>query len=195
MTSDPSTWDLVAQLGLAGALGGVAGNFINGLSARRRDRDASRRDRVEAALTEFYSPVTVRLEMEHRWNELMRQREMAQAASEKFPSTHDKMLWKLVGANVRIRRELTSIIEANLHHVDDPKLQDSALEYLAESHVNEWQRKIVMGDVDEPGRGIVLMGGTEEQSQFHRLVKARCDELGREFRDLSGPPGRRRRRQ
>lgn len=73
-------------------------------------------------------------------------------------------------ANVRTRREVTRIIEENLHYADSSELQDAAFAYLSDSHISDWHRQ-VLEHPDEPTRGIVSLRDRDERSAFHALVK------------------------
>ena len=44
---------------------------------------------------------------------------------------------------MRTRREVTRIIEENLHYVDSSELEDAAVAYLSDSHLADWQRQVL----------------------------------------------------
>lgn len=183
----------LGQLGVAATIAALVTAVLTARATRKRERDNARRAWLGEALANFYGPVATRLELTYQWDhdlcaEIERRRGAHAASGEPpamFPTTEDKLLWKLVGANVRMRREVTRIIEDNLHYVDSADLQDAAVAYLSGSHISDWKRQ-VLERPDEPTRGIVMLGDHEEpRSEFHVLVKAAFDAKGREFRKLS----------
>ena len=97
---------------------------------------------ARGGLAKFYSPLASLLELSYQWNEsICQERLVAEQVRKKsgapppvFPTFEDKIAQKLAQANVELRRQITAIIEANLHYVESAELSDAAIDYLTTPH-------------------------------------------------------------
>jgi len=182
----------LGQLGLAALVAAL----VTGYMAARRERLSARRAWLAEALAAFYAPLSAKLELDHRWHVTLHQQRREQEEWEEPIFTHDPSAVverKLVAASLRVKSDVTEIIENNLHYVDRPDVRSAAIDFVRDSYLNTWHREAT--DIDKSlieGRGIILLPPEDpERGPFHLLVAEEFEAKGAEFRELSsGVPGR-----
>jgi hypothetical protein len=180
-----SVSSVINEVGLPAVVAALVSGGILGYFTLSRDREAARRGWLDTALRSFYGPVSAKLELILQTSEAMRlerERETMPRGVDAWQSAYEL---KLVQSNIKTQNEIAEIIESNLHYVVDPALRDAAISFLRDATLDQWRREAQGMEPLETGV-VMFPNKAVGRPLFHNLVLKASEELGNEFRQLSG---------
>jgi hypothetical protein len=175
----------ISEVGLPAVVAAVISGGMIAWSTFVRDRNAARREWLDAALRLFYGPVDAKLELVYQTNVAVQAERDAETKPREPGAWQMEYERHLVRANINAKNEIARIVEEHLHYAVDKELRDSAVRYLRDATLDEWRRDATGLEITET---VVVMfpDHVEEREPFHALVHEAAKRMGEEFRKLSG---------